>query len=177
MLRRLGCSGCTRSVTVRRRPVTIAALALAVAVPNLLAYFHARAMTTFATGGMRTDAPENLTLWNKARILATGVRLPRPANQHTPQELGLDFTTSTVRGAGGPALEIWRIPGIWHISGDRTWPLVVMFHGYGSCKSDLLPEAMAFRDLGCETILVDFRGSGGSEGNETSLGVHIGSKP
>jgi alpha-beta hydrolase superfamily lysophospholipase len=150
----------------RRRLIFSTLLAATVAIPNLAAYFHARAMLTFSRGGTRTDAPEKLTLSSKVCILATGVTLPRPENKKTPRDFGLDFTTSTIRGAGLPALEVWRIPG------SSSRPVVVMFHGYTSCKSDLLTEAILFRELGCEAILVDFRGSGGSEGNETTLGVH-----
>jgi alpha-beta hydrolase superfamily lysophospholipase len=46
-----------------------------------------------------------------------------------------------------------------------------MFHGYAAGKAALLPEAKAFYELGHATLLVDFRGSGGSDGDETTLGV------
>ncbi len=123
-------------------------------------------MIRFSPAGARTVAPESLTLAGKAWILATGVTLPRPTNTRTPQDAGLDYQTHRLRGGGLPALEIWRIPT------TSSRPVVVMFHGYGSCKSELLAEALAFHEFDCETILVDFRGSGGSEGDETTLGVH-----
>lgn len=115
---------------------------------------------------MRTPRPERLSAWDKARVLFTGVNLPRPANEHTPADLGLPCEVCRIAGREGVELEAWRVP---RATSDA---LVVMFHGYGSCKGRLLKEARAFHDLGYETVLVDFRGSGGSSGHETTLGVY-----
>ena len=133
---------------------------------NLLAYFHARAMTSYSAGGERTTPPERLSALGKAQILLTGVNLPRPVTVKTPAELGLSYQTHIISRKGGLDLEAWRIPG------DGLRPVVIMFHGYGSCKDQLLDEARGFHEFGCETVLVDFRGSGGSGGNETTLGVY-----
>jgi alpha-beta hydrolase superfamily lysophospholipase len=46
-----------------------------------------------------------------------------------------------------------------------------MFHGYAGCKEDLLPAAAVLHQLGYATFLVDCRGSGGSGGDETTIGV------
>ena len=149
-----------------RKKRAVAGLVLAAfAALNLLAYFHARAMTIFSGDGVRTPRPERLSAWDKARVLLTGVNLPRPANERTPDDLGLAYETCRIDGERGLALEAWRIPR------DRSSAMVVMFHGYASCKGRLLREARGFHELGCETLLVDFRGSGGSSGNETTLGV------
>jgi alpha-beta hydrolase superfamily lysophospholipase len=45
-----------------------------------------------------------------------------------------------------------------------------MFHGYDSCKANLLPEAAGFHCLGYATFVVDFRGHGGSGGMKTTIG-------
>ncbi|GAB4442571.1 MAG: hypothetical protein Fur0044_38990 [Anaerolineae bacterium] len=47
---------------------------------------------------------------------------------------------------------------------------MLLFHGYASAKSSMLPEAKALHTLGYASFLVDFRGSGGSNRSETSLG-------
>lgn len=47
---------------------------------------------------------------------------------------------------------------------------VLMFHGYGATKSDLLDEASIFHELGWTAVLADFPGSGESPGDTTSLG-------
>jgi alpha/beta superfamily hydrolase len=49
--------------------------------------------------------------------------------------------------------------------------IVLMFHGYTACKASVLAEAKSFHDLGFATLLVDFRGSGGSSGCDTSIGM------
>lgn len=133
---------------------------------NALAFIHARAMTRFSTTGRRTTAPERLSALDKAGVLLTGVTLPRPANEQLPADLGLEYETCLVRGDGGMHLETWRLPC------PQPRFDVLMFHGYSACKATLLLEAAALRELGCETWLVDFRGSGGSSGDTTTLGVY-----
>src|SRR5882724_3799141 len=132
MLRRLGFGGSARQNVVCRRLVLVIFFTAVLVLPNLMAYFHARAMTKFAQAGARTDAPENLTLADKAWIVSTGVTLPRPANKRTPHDVDVGYETHIVRSSGAPALEVWRIPG------SNSRPVVVMFHGYGSCKSEML---------------------------------------
>ena len=46
-----------------------------------------------------------------------------------------------------------------------------LFHGYAACKAYLLKEAQALHRMGYAVLLVDFRGSGGSSGNVTTIGV------
>jgi alpha-beta hydrolase superfamily lysophospholipase len=149
-----------------RRLTVVGSLVALVVLPNFLAYQHARAMTRYSSSGSKTGRPETLSALEKARVLIRGVNQPRPTNGRSPADFGLDHEVHRLHVEQAPTLEVWRIPG------ERSQPVVVMFHGYGSCKSDLLPEARAFQECGCETILVDFRGSGGSDGNETSLGYH-----
>ncbi|MBS0263255.1 MAG: alpha/beta fold hydrolase [Planctomycetes bacterium] len=138
---------------------------------NRLAYVHARSMLTYADGGMRTRSPEKLGVADKVGLALTGIRLPRPVLKRTPEAVGLNYTTVALPGGDAdssrtPALELWQI------AGESERPVVVMFHGYSACKSDLLDEAALFAETGCSLLLVDFRGSGGSEGNTTTLGFH-----
>src|SRR5271156_1265585 len=122
-------------------------------------------MTRFVTGGERTPNPENLTLVQKAGVVMTGVRIPKPSSSRTPQKLGLPFEHHHFTSADGTGLESGYIP-CPHAEG-----LLLLFHGYSSCKGNILPEASAFHDLGYDTLLTDFRGSGGSDGSETTIGV------
>jgi hypothetical protein len=48
--------------------------------------------------------------------------------------------------------------------------VILMFHGYAACKAGLLPESKALHELGYAILLVDFHGSGGSGGSDTSVG-------
>jgi alpha-beta hydrolase superfamily lysophospholipase len=49
---------------------------------------------------------------------------------------------------------------------------VLIFHGYGGEKSSMLDKATEFLKMNFNVLLVDFMGSGGSEGNSTSIGFH-----
>jgi len=133
---------------------------------NGLAYLHARAMTHYAPGGVRTQRPEALTLLQKIKVLTVGVRLPRPANDKTPADFGLPSETVTFTGAHGLRLEAWLIKQ------PASRGTVLLFHGYGSSKSALLLAAQDFTRMGYDALLVDHFGSGGSAGNTTSIGYH-----
>jgi uncharacterized protein len=156
---------CLRWIWSRRKRVALSVLLLAFVLANALAFMHARAMTHFQTGVSRTADPESLTILQKARVLLTGVDNPRPENHATPESLGLPFAIHKVQSDDGITLEAWHIPR------EGAKALVLMFHGYAACKAQLLGEANALHELGYAVLLVDFRGSGGSSGRETSLGV------
>jgi alpha-beta hydrolase superfamily lysophospholipase len=147
----------------RYRRLAVLAAALLVFV-NAVAYFHARAFTHYSTGGIRTGPPQALRLWSKAKLLFTGVTLPRPENSLTPADIGLPFTTHAIE-ANDVTLEAWHIPA------EEPRGLVLIFHGHGASKCALLREAAAFRELGYSSFLVDFRGSGGSSESVTTIGV------
>jgi uncharacterized protein len=55
----------------------------------------------------------------------------------------------------------------------HVWPrgIVALFHSYATSRASLLHPARTFHDLGYAVMLVDFRGSGGSSGADTTLGV------
>lgn len=132
---------------------------------NLAAWGHARAMLHYTATGRRTPAPEQLSLPAKVKVLLTGVTFTRPSNDETPGDRQLPYETIRF-GSPGLVLEAWLIRAA-HSRG-----LVVLFHGHAQSKSSLLNEAAALYRLGYSTLLVDLRGSGGSDGNESSLGYH-----
>jgi uncharacterized protein len=136
---------------------------------NLLAYRHAYTMTHFVRGG-RPEAtpderphPEGMGLTDKIGVLLGGVTLYRPTNEVTPARVGLAYETHTFPGKTG-ALEAWYVPH------TKSRGLVLLFHGYGNCKSGLLWEVKAFNDLGYSCFLIDFPGSGGSDCDSTTIG-------
>jgi alpha-beta hydrolase superfamily lysophospholipase len=151
---------------VRSRPkraVGLVVLAMFLLL-NILAYRHARAMTTFAPEGS-VPRPETLSLAAKARVLFSGVRLPRPRNNKHPADVGLAYQVHTLPGEAG------ELHG-WYVPCDRARGLVLLFHGYTACKSNLLAEACAFHELGYACFLLDFRACGGAGGDATTLGFH-----
>jgi alpha-beta hydrolase superfamily lysophospholipase len=148
-----------------KRLATLCVLLLLV-VPNVLAYRHARAMMHFTPAGTRTKRPEGLSAGEKVGVILNGVTIPRPENSVTPAQGGLPFEVHRFPSRDGIELEAWYVPR------SPSRGLVLLFHGYASCKSLLISEAQAFRELGYATLLMDFRGSGGSSGDETSVGVY-----
>ncbi len=133
---------------------------------NGLAYHHARAMLQYATRGERTDKPEDLTPWRKLHVLLAGVTLPRPEDERPPSALDPDAQAVSIAVSGDITLSAWSCDQ------GKDAPLVILFHGYSTEKTSLLPEARAFLGLGASVLLVDFRGSGGSSESYATLGVH-----
>jgi uncharacterized protein len=150
----------------RRLRFLVGVVLLGFVALNGLAYMHARAMTHFVGGGERTRKPESLAFSRKLQVLLVGVKMPRPVNHLNPADFGLSFDTVTLTNMRGIRLEAWLIR---QPAGKGT---VLLFHGYGGSKDSLLPAAREFGKMGYETLLVDFYGSGGSQGNETSVGFH-----
>jgi len=150
----------------KRLLVPLAALSVIVAVLNLLAYRHAWAMTHFTADGVRTPPPQRLSLGEKLHVLVTGATLQRPRNRVTPESIGVRFERHTFVTADGLRLEAWYVPAA------ESRGVVLLFHGYADCKASQLDEARIFHELGWSAFLVDFRGSGGSDGGQTSIGFH-----
>ena len=49
---------------------------------------------------------------------------------------------------------------------------VIMFHGYQSSRSEVIPEATAFYNLGYNVFMIDFRAHGLSTGNACTMGYY-----
>jgi len=122
-------------------------------------------MMHFTAQGVRTCKPEDLTLWAKVRVLLFGVNVPRPVGTLSPSALDAECHVLTIREAEGVDLSGWYCD-----RGSGT-SLVILFHGYASEKTALIPEASAFLELGASVLLVDFRGSGDSSESYTTIGV------
>lgn len=148
----------------RKLSAALAALLVFVAL-NVFAFVHARAMTHFTASGSRTEKPEALSIFGKLKVLFTGVRIPKPVNHVTPAHVGLKFAVRAIPGEDVPTLEVWDVACL------QPRGRVLLFHGYAAAKASLLDEARVFHDLGYAVCLVDFRGSGGSDGTDTTIGV------
>lgn len=153
----------------RRLTIGLAVL-LALVAFNVVAFNQAWSMTHFAASGTRTARPEELGFLDKVQVALIGVRLPKPANALDPAHKGLKFETVRFGGASGAELEGWFVP---HAESTHVEPkgIALFAHGYGAAKSSLLNEAAVLHRLGYAVFLVDFHGSGGSEGRVTSIGV------
>lgn len=127
---------------------------------NVVAFFHAWKFTHFSQSGIqKTGNPEKLSFASKLQALVFGVSNPRPANKTKP--VGV-YETVTLQS--NKRLEGWYIPC------DSAKGTVLIFHGYSGNKSSMLDKSDVFRALGYNTFLIDFMGSGDSEGNQTTIG-------
>ncbi len=154
-----------KTVAQRIIVVALAAALVLLAIINVLAYKHARAMLQFGGPEGRMRKPEELSFAEKADALFNGISIPRPESTREPQELAPDCQELSIGSSGGAML------AAWYVNRGAATPLVILFHGYCAEKSSLLPEARAFMDLGASVLLVDFRGSGGSSESYTTVGV------
>jgi alpha-beta hydrolase superfamily lysophospholipase len=148
----------------RRRWKWIASIGIAALVGlNLLAFMHARSFTHYAVTSSEKKKADRLDWRERLEVLLTGPTVPRPAIKRKPP-FWTSYSTHTISSTDGVKLEAW------YFEQKNAPAVVVMFHGYGASKSSLLDESKAFRGLGYSTLLVDFRGSGGSSGSVTTLG-------
>jgi len=139
---------------------TIRSIVLIFIFMNTIAAFHAYRFTHFNNSTIeKTKISEKLSLGQRIKILIFGVSNPRPENDIVP-----NVAFETLKIKSNKVIECWRIKA------DKSKGTVILFHGFGGCKSSLLDKSAVFHKLGYSTLLVDFMGSGGSEGNQTTIG-------
>jgi len=132
---------------------------------NCVAALQAHAATHFAPEGRPLSEQLAVPLPQKLLTLLLGVKIPRPVNQITPADHYLPFETHTIPLRSGEHLEAWYVPH------PEARGLVIMFGGYAGVKDGLLTPAAHPPVSVVSSLLVDFRGSGGSSGNDTTLGM------
>lgn len=143
--------------TIKRIWYTLLALFLLI---NGIAAMHAWKFTHFSRYGRgKTKDPDRISTPEKLRVLLSGISNPRPENKATP---ATPYTT--LRLQSNKTIECW------HMDRDSARGTVLLFHGYSGCKSDLLQQAAVFLKSGYRVLLTDFMGSGGSDGEQTTLG-------
>ncbi|KAF2516528.1 alpha/beta hydrolase [Flavobacterium foetidum] len=129
-------------------------------IMNGIAFFHAYKFTHFAEArSKKTQSPEKLSSFQKASTLFFGVNNPKPQNSKFPSQ-----KYQTLKLKSNKEIECWLIRN------RNSKGTVILFHGYGSEKSSLIERSDEFLKLGYSTLLVDFMGSGNSEGNQTTIG-------
>lgn len=127
---------------------------------NIVAYFHAYKFTHFGDNtNIRTKDPKSLSYFRKVKTLFLGINNPRPTHGQLPTK-----PYHTIRLKSNKTIECWLMKT------ENAKGTVVLFHGFAGEKSSLLDKSAIFQELGYNTMLVDFMGSGGSEGNQTTIG-------
>ncbi|OYU96421.1 MAG: alpha/beta hydrolase [Bacteroidetes bacterium B1(2017)] len=148
--------------TVGKRKKAGLAVLLLFILLNVVAAFHAYRFTHFIeTQSEKTKDPKSLSVFQKIGTLVFGVKNPRPVNLKTPSD-----SFEIIELASNKKIEAWYIKTL------TPKGTVILFHGFGGSKSGLLDKAELFKSLGYNTLLVDFMGSGGSEGNQTTIGFY-----
>jgi len=127
---------------------------------NVVAIFHSYKFTHFTNSRTdKTKNPEKLSTGQKISTLIFGVSNPRPKNRTGPST-----AYETIRLKSNKIIECWLVP----VANPKG--TIILFHGFSADKSTMLDKAEVFQHLGFSTLLVDFMGSGGSEGNQTTVG-------
>ncbi len=94
-------------------------------------------------------------------VAATNV--PRPMLGATPAAVGLTASAVSIPTTDGVRLAGWYVPS----TNDAA---VVLLHGAGSTRSDVLDEAAVLADAGFGVLMVDARGHGESGGRAMDFG-------
>lgn len=151
-----------RSPFMRRIRVTLrVALGLFILM-NMVFAFHAYQFTHFQDASVGVmPKPENMSTWSKVKGILFGFDFPKSVNKEQPS---LPFDTVSLTTEDNMHLSGWFIPH------DTAKGTVILFHGHGSSKSAILPEASYFHSLGYHIFLIDFRAHGDSEGNTSTIG-------
>jgi esterase/lipase len=108
---------------------------------------------------LRTLDPKALSLLSKVKILLTGIDNPKPKH-----------STKSTRAFDVVILGDQNKLSCWSFKVQNAKGIVILFHGYAGEKSSLLGRSDFFNQSGYNTLLVDFLGSGDSDGNSTSIG-------
>jgi alpha-beta hydrolase superfamily lysophospholipase len=130
---------------------------------HVVAFFHAWRFTHFTNEpGTHSANPEQLSAGQKAWLLLTGIRNPKPQNGSARpafpfQDVSISSPNGRLAAWFGPADSVAR-------------GTVALFHGYTSNKSKLVHEATLFHQMGYNILLVDFAGNGDSKGYRTTVG-------
>lgn len=92
---------------------------------------------------------------------------PTPDFIGTPADAGLAFEDVTIATEDGEILHGWWIP-----SGRADGSVVLFFHGNGGNVSHRVEKLAVLRDLGADTLILDYRGYGRSSGAPSEAGMY-----
>jgi uncharacterized protein len=129
---------------------------------NIMAAFHAWKLThnrPVPSADLR--GPEKMSVPEKLKALFLGVwsaKTPVDAYPSVPYDTIELITSNKLKIEG------------WLIKKDSARGTVILFHGHMGNKGATLPEATLLRELGYNTLLIDFRAHGNSEGEACTIG-------
>ena len=135
-------------------------------VMNMLVYNHAKSMVTFVDGAQPLSGA-TVRVVDLLGLAWWGPTLAKPKTEVDLSALGLRTTPVRLQPKGGP-----RLAAVHVRSGDSPRGMLVALHGYRATHTQLAPVAAWATERGWDSLLVDQRGHGDSEGTTTSIGRH-----
>ena len=129
---------------------------------NISAAFHAYRFTHYydddkIRNQQSSEGKPFLRTWR----MMTGKKLAKSLILYNPV---IPYDTVQLTTASGKKLEAW------YMKADSAKGTVILFHGLNSNKGNVLGEAFEFNSFGYNTMLVDMRAHGSSEGIVNTLG-------
>ena len=128
---------------------------------NFVVICHAYKFTHYYNvGEVKIKLQKDKSSWEKTKDLLLGFNAVKQINS-IPDS---NYKTIYLITKDNLKLEAW----LMQIQNPKG--TVALFHGHGSKKSAVLTEAYSFQKMGYNTLLVDFRAHGNSEGNTCTIG-------
>ena len=149
---------------VRGATLVLAAAAVALTVDGTVAATRGRPLLRRLAVGAAVAVVTALVMFVVSPAVAA-TNVPRPEIGATPAIVGLTYEDVTLHTADAVALAAWYIP-----SANRA--AVVVLHGAGSTRSNVLPQAAVLAQAGFGVLMVDARGHGDSDGRAMDFGWH-----
>jgi alpha-beta hydrolase superfamily lysophospholipase len=131
---------------------------------NIICAFQAYKLTHFYETKDAMPSPEKMGFTDKLSAGLFGVKFPKSISVDTfllSQKVQLETVDKT------------KLAG-WYCTYNnklvKPKGTVILFHGHGGKKNDLIRESTEFSNLGYNILLIDFRAHGNSDGNTCTIG-------
>lgn len=145
----------------------VRAILLVFVLANIVLAFHAYKLTHFYnTGEIEIKSEKEKTSWEHTKDMLFGLNATKVPNDFIPD--------STIQKVYFKTIDSLKLSA-WYFKADGiSKGTVLLFHGHHANKSGVITESDNFRKLGYNTLLLDFRAHGESEGNATTIGFYEG---
>lgn len=128
---------------------------------NIVVICHAYKFTHYYNADEVVIKPQkDKTSWDKTKELLFGFNAVKQKN------IAPDSIIKTIYFHTKDSLKLEA----WLMNIPNAKGTVALFHGHGGKKSGVLTEAYSFQQMGYNTLLLDFRAHGNSEGNTCTIG-------
>jgi pimeloyl-ACP methyl ester carboxylesterase len=101
--------------------------------------------------------------YDAAGVIAWTQPVPHDLCCSTPADSGVTYEAVTFRGGGDVTLAGWYVP-------SQNGAAIILLHGYGNDRVQVLPQAVALAQAGYGVLLYDQRGHGASDPVLRSVG-------